>query len=648
VTAARVLVALAALAACTSQNTVVPSNVGAAGQTSRAAFAPSNAHGRLHLTPCTSDPGYYCGSLRVALDPAGQIPGAIAIAVAWLPHSDSHRRASGTIVAVEGGPGYPSIGSRGLYRSLYAPLLTTRDLLLVDNRGTGASAAIDCPALQGAPVMLLRDVTSCGLQLGRAADLFGTGLAADDLAAVLAALRIGRVDLYGDSYGTFFVQAFAGRHPQSVRTIVLDGAYPVIGGSPWYPSSGPEMRRAFDLVCRRSVVCAKIPGSSPSRLERLVAAVRAGSVPNVAPPDIALVMDSAGLDPLAYRDLDAAARAFFDGSDAVPLVRLVHEAYAYEEGAGGSARRYSQGLFAAASCSDNPQAYDMRLDRPARAAAWRAALARKRAEDPNVYAPFTVDEFLAMPPDYAYVLLCVTWPVPSRFHPPGQPVPPGTRFPDVPALVLTGDLDTITTPAEGDAAARLFAHARRVIVANTGHVSALGDLNGCASVIVRRFTATGKFADGCSSAIPALHLVPSFGRDVDDVMAATPLSGNRGSLRDLRAAAAATLAAADALARAYQFSLTSGTGLRGGTFAAATHGNVTRATLTHVAWTRDLSVSGSASSDAASSRAAARLLLHGAANGTIEASWTTVGTHASATIRGTVDGRSVEATMPAP
>ncbi|MBV9056870.1 MAG: alpha/beta hydrolase, partial [Candidatus Eremiobacteraeota bacterium] len=76
------------------------------------------------------------------LDPAGQVPGKVGIAFAWLPHSDRVRPSEGTIVAVEGGPGYPSIGSRSLYRALYAPLLQRRDLLLVDNRGTGRSEAI--------------------------------------------------------------------------------------------------------------------------------------------------------------------------------------------------------------------------------------------------------------------------------------------------------------------------------------------------------------------------------------------------------------------------------------------------------------------------------------------------------------------------
>ena len=646
-TFAKVLAMLAstvALAAC-SNASIVPMQTARGGTSPAAASA---ARSGLHLKPCFPEREYLCGAVRRALDPAGQVPGTIDIAFALLPHSDARRRSAGTIVAVEGGPGYPSIGSRALYRGLYAPLLASRDLLVVDNRGTGASDVIDCPLLQRAPLMKLHQVAACGAQLGKKSDLFGTGIAADDMAAVLAALHVTRVDLYGDSYGTFFAQAFAGRHPHAVRTIVLDGAYPVTGGSPWYPSSGRQMRDAFDLVCRRSGPCSKLPGSSPDRIERLLAALRAGNVPGVTPSDLAFVMDSAGLDPLAYRDLDAAARAVLDEGDLLPLRRLVREAYAYDEGAGGAAKRYSQGLFAAASCSDNPQAYDMRLEPGERARQWQQTLARKQAEKPDLYAPFSIAEFLGMPPDYAYVPLCLPWPVPSRLHPPGQPVPPGTRFPDVPVLVLTGDLDTITTPQEGDAAARLFARARHVMVANTVHVSALDDYKGCASAIVQRFTETEHIDDGCASRVPAMHLVPSFARTLDEVIPATPAAGNHGTTADLRAAAAATLAAADVLARAYEFTLSSGNGLRGGTFSAGTARSITSADLSGVAWTRDLFVSGTAQSAARSWHASAHLTLQGAAAGTIDAEWTTTGSRAVATIAGTIGGRRVNATMPAP
>ena len=643
--AAAALACAVVLAGC-SNASVVPPQAGRAAQSGIAGV--ERVVGSVHLKRCFAERDYYCGTLRRPLDPAGQVPGTIAIAFAWLPHSDARRRATGTIVAVEGGPGYPSIGSRALYRGLYAPLLDTRDLLVVDNRGTGASDVIDCPLLQRAPLMKLHQVAACGGQLDKRSDLFGTGIAADDMAAVLQALGISRVDLYGDSYGTFFVQAFAGRHPHRVRSIVLDGAYPVTGASPWYPSSGPQMRDAFDLVCRRSDACSKLPGSSPARIAHLVAALREGKAPKITPSDLAFVMDSAGLDPLAYRDLDAAARALLDDGDLVPLTRLVREAYAYDEGAGSAAKRYSQGLFVAASCADNPQAYDMRLEPAERERRWQEALARKQAEKPDLYAPFSIGEFLGIPPDYAYLPLCLPWPVPSRLHPPGEPVPPGTHFPAVPVLVLTGDLDTITTPQEGDAATRLFARARHVIVANTGHVSALDDYKGCASSIVQRFTESGQIDGGCAPRVPALHLVPSFARTLDDVTPATPDAGNHGTAADLRAAAAATLAAADVLARAYEFTLASGSGLRSGTFTAATQDSVTTAVLSGIAWTRDTFVSGTAQSGARSTQASAHLTLQGAATGTIDAQWSTVGARATATISGTVDGRDVRATMPAP
>jgi pimeloyl-ACP methyl ester carboxylesterase len=602
--------------------------------------------GSVQLDRCLGG-DYYCGEIKVALDPAGQVPGRIPIAIAWLPHSNPTARSQGTIVAVEGGPGYPSIGSRSLYRGLYAPLLATRDMLLVDNRGTGRSEAILCRPLQGRHLMELRYVTRCGRALGRTSDLYGTAIAADDMAIVLSALRVKRVDIYGDSYGSFFVQAFAGRHPDRVRSIVLDGAYQVTGGSPWYLSTAPTLRSAFNTACARSPVCAPLHGTSLDRIDHMLAHLRLERS-RITPSNVAFVMDSAGLDPLAYRDLDAAARAYAEANDSVPLTRLVDEAYAEEEGAGGPARSYSQGLFAAASCSDNPQAYDMRLPPPQRAQAWHETLARKRATDPRLYAPFTIDEFLGMPIDYAYVPLCTTWPVASPRHPAGEPVPPGTRFPNVPVLVLNGDLDTITTPAEGEAATRLFSHATHVIVANTGHVTALDDFGGCASEIVRRFTVSGRIDAGCAAGVAALHLVPRFSRTLAGVDAARPLSGNQAPATERRAAAAAVLAAADVLARSYEFDLTSGSGLRGGSYSATPANARDLATLSGIRWTGDLAVSGSAEFDAKNAIARADLTVSGVASGTLEAIWPSAGGSAQAALDGTIDGYRLRATMPAP
>ena len=136
-------------------------------------------------------------------------------------------------------------------------------LVLMDNRGTGKSGAIDCPALQTAEQWTVELVGACGASLGERAALYSTAYAADDLAAVIEALEAPPIDLYGDSYGTYFEQVFALRHPRALRSVVLDGAYPVSGPDyPWYPTYAPAMRAKFDLACRRSPSCARLPGSS--------------------------------------------------------------------------------------------------------------------------------------------------------------------------------------------------------------------------------------------------------------------------------------------------------------------------------------------------------------------------------------------------
>jgi pimeloyl-ACP methyl ester carboxylesterase len=533
--------------------------------------------GSVTLHSCKDARAYYCGSIARPLDPSGEVAGTIRIGFMLLPHSQHDAPARRTIVAMEGGPGYSSTGSRSGYRALFGPLLKTHDLLMVDDRGTGRSGPLLCRALQDAAVMTRANIARCGRRLGDRSDLYGTALVSDDLAAVLDALHIGTVDLYGDSYGTFAVQTFAGRHPRHVHAIVLDGAYPVVGSDPWLASTMPEVRGAFNAVCRRSRSCAKQPGTSMSRIRALLTRLRRPRAA-VTPSQLAFVMESAGLDPLAYQQLDAAARAYLHG-DRLPLERLVRLTYANEEVEGGPVSAFSQALFVAASCSDNPEPYDMTLPPALREREWQHVLRAKERSDPALDAPFTIPEFLGIPPDYGYVSLCLTWPVASAAHPAREPLLPDPHLPDVPALVLVGDLDTITTPAESAAAARLFPRATFVVVKNNGHVTAVGDIYHCASVLVRRFLATGSpDSAACAQQLPPLRLVAAFERTTSSAFTA----------RD-----SAIAGARDVLERIRAFGQTSGRGLRGGRFQARMRGHTIVVTLSGIAWTDDVAASGS-------------------------------------------------------
>ncbi|MDF2742498.1 MAG: hypothetical protein K0S88_3868, partial [Actinomycetia bacterium] len=128
------------------------------------------AVGRLLLDPCEDAEGAWCGSLRAPFDRADPAAGTIGVAFEWYP---AEQAPAGTIVAVEGGPGYPSTGSRDYYLELFAPLQRTRNLLLVDDRGTGGSGLINCRPLQRWHLALGdeeydRRVAACGDQLNTA------------------------------------------------------------------------------------------------------------------------------------------------------------------------------------------------------------------------------------------------------------------------------------------------------------------------------------------------------------------------------------------------------------------------------------------------------------------------------------------------
>ena len=211
--------------------------------------------GELTLHPCQVVRRALCGSIRRPWEPGNPDAGRVRVGFAFVPARDDSVPARGTLVPHEGGPGYSTTGTGSAYARMYGPLLRRRNLLLVDQRGTGRSEPIDCPALQDLKIPYRFAAGQCGRSLGDRADDYSTALSADDLAVVIERLGLDEVDLYGDSYGTFFQQVVTGRHPGLVRSLVLDSAYPTYGEPAWYPTQGPAMRRAFDTVCGRSRDC---------------------------------------------------------------------------------------------------------------------------------------------------------------------------------------------------------------------------------------------------------------------------------------------------------------------------------------------------------------------------------------------------------
>jgi pimeloyl-ACP methyl ester carboxylesterase len=634
--------------------------------------------GTLELTHCAH--GALCGRLERPLD-SSRAPGAIRAAGAgadtiavyfeFYPHSKPVK-SQGTLVATEGGPGYPATLSRDEYLALFKPLMDVRDVVIMDNRGTGQSGAIDCRELQTGDHWTVESVAQCGESLGERAALYGSADAADDLEAILSALGVGKIDLYGDSYGTYFEQVFAVRHPARLRSIVLDGAYPLGGGDyAWYPTYAPAMRDKFNLACARVPGCAGLPGSSVDHVLPALADLR--TTPVVArahdidgklreiradAAQLAIVMYSSAPKLTTLREVDAAARAYHAG-DRVPLLRLMAETAAAVDSRDptADATQWSAGLAAAVMCHDPPQIFDMRLAPAERTRDRDRALAERRAAHPDTYAPFSIDEYRAMPLDYSFLDQCVGWPVAPPNHPASQ-VGAGAVYPQVPALVISGELDNITTVADGAAVAAAFPHGVQIRVANSLHVNALLHAhNDCARDIVRRFMGTLQVGDtACAAAIPPVPVLTRFAMHAGELTPALALPGNQANDAQLRMVAAAVLTVQDVAARIIYNTSGRGDGLRGGTYVVSrprplAHSGDASADaavvqLHDVHWTDDVTVSGRVAVPKANRITRATLVVAGTdgVSGRLRIEWTTAAlTTGRVAITGSLAGRRVRA-----
>lgn len=602
-----------------------------------------------HEHPCDGGKAR-CGSVAVPLNRWRSGGRLLHIGYMRFPHTDTSRPGLETIVAIEGGPGYPTIQSRGYYLGLFRPMMDRHDLLLVDLRGTGTSGVIDCEPLQHIRLPYtgwVQATGKCGRQLGSASNLYSSADAADDLADVLDSLSIPKVDLYGDSYGTFFSQTFAIRHGDRLRALVLDAAYPVEGADPWWRDLARAAASGYRLACQRDAGCAAVGGDPVDRLARLARRVArhpiTGMAPNadgvmhrvtIDPGALIQIYDAGGyvFDP--YRELDAAVRAALaPHPDNRPLLRLGVEEIA--KAGGGSLKYYSQGLASAVSCTDYPQLYDMMAPPKDRPAQYHAAIHYLQAHDPKGFYPFTVQQYISSPDeDYDS---CLRWPVPRHPHP---LLPPGHIYPHVPTLVLVGDLDSVTSAEGAQKVASRFPNATFVEVSNMVHVSALGDTLGCASGIVLRFVRTLDAGNtSCASHYPEIREVDAF---------ATRTRQLPGSAVQ-RAAEVAADTVGDVLARWDNMGGYTGVGLRGGTF--RTIGSDHRRwTLHRVRWTKDAEVSGHVTLNAPSGalEAHASLAGSGVLHGHLDLRWNTWDEHAQATVTGTLGGHHVHLVIPAP
>jgi len=192
----------------------------------------------IELSDCriSAGPGYpsikaRCGTFLRPLNPDDPDAGQLQLHVAVVPALNLNPEPD-PLVPLAGGPGGGAIQFYSAYYTAFEPVRRDRDILLVDQRGTGSSARMDCPfdddIVEGqyTDEQTLEFTRSCLEQLPHDARFFTTSLAVMDLEALRLALGYPSLNLLGTSYGTRVAQHFARRYPDATRTIVLDGVVP--------------------------------------------------------------------------------------------------------------------------------------------------------------------------------------------------------------------------------------------------------------------------------------------------------------------------------------------------------------------------------------------------------------------------------------
>jgi pimeloyl-ACP methyl ester carboxylesterase len=629
-----------------------------------AAAVPKSIHvGKLTLALCNTDYNGYCGAIKRRLDPSGDVKGTLTVGFEYYPRTDSSLARLGTILPQEGGPGYSSTGSRDFYLGLFDALRDRRDVLIVDKRGTGLSDPIDCPDLQAGSTELTA-VSACARQLGNTAWYYGTDYAAGDIVAVLDALDIDAVDFYGDSYGTFVGQILAGLYPHRLRSIILDSAYPVRPPDPWFASDWAAAWSGIDLSCTRSPSCSALGGAATLRMQNVIAGIRWQPITGSAPDSngdqqlstldtgsLINLIDAAGFGPPVYRDLDAAARAWTESKDALPLLRLIAE---QNTAATYDPIDFSYGLYTAVACADYPQLYDLSAPRAVRNRQYARALEDARQQRPDLFAPFSVDEGIDSQVYITPLDSCLPWPAPPKSLSPGSagaPLPPGLGFPTVPTLILSGDLDSITSVIDAQETAAQFPNVTHVVVPNLGHVVADTDVIGCTAGIVRRFVNTlSTGSTGCIQKVRPVRTVPKFARTAAELAPLTALPGDKTTDAQRRMAAAALETVGDVIARYYVTYNFVDSGLRGGRYSYAGTAVGYDFDLQAVRWTQDVAVSGTVSWNQATSIISAHVAFShaGKASGVLNMRWNDAQANAIASVTGKISGATLNAKRIAP
>jgi pimeloyl-ACP methyl ester carboxylesterase len=443
----------------------------------------------LTFTACPHSPGFSCATLSVPAMRSQPQLGSITLHI--------ERKLSGqgpsrdAVIGLAGGPGQPALPLAGYFATAMAPALSSRDLIVFDQRGTGESGALDCAALRSQQSALGPLVEACGNEIGPTRSGYATSESVGDIEAIRQALGYEKLVLYGTSYGTKVALQYAATFPAEVESMVLDSVVPPTGIEPFDLATLKALGPVLSELCSQRA-CAGITSDPLGDLATLASRLRIKPLRGVVydgsgKRHSASMNDEQLLEVLVAGDLNPALRAMSPSAvrsalqdDPAPLLRLE----LLSEGLVPSLPRkppvplseqpIDAALLIDTTCEDTAYPWRRGSTPAERLSEATAAL---RSVPSSSFYPFDASTGASA----GLLSGCARWP----YSTPGPAVP--GALPDVPTLILSGAQDLRTPTAGARRLAAIIPEAHVLVVPYTGHSVLGSDFSGCAKIAVEAF-----------------------------------------------------------------------------------------------------------------------------------------------------------------
>lgn len=432
-----------------------------------------------------------CGKLEVFENRETNSGRKISLNIAIIP-AISRNPLPDPLFFIPGGPGEAATETYLLVYSAFNRLNQKRDIVLVDQRGTGGSNPLKCTmadAGEGSGEMSGEEDTKavieeCVSQLDGDLRFYTTQYAMQDLDEVRQALGYPQINLYGASYGTRAALDYVRQFPDRVRTVILDGVAPpnwVLG-----PTSAADGQRAIEAIfrrCQEETACAQAFPDVAQEFQSLLAMIKD------SPAEVELDHPLTGEPTNFTLDRDTFANAVhllsYTPETAVLIPLLIHSTYEEQD-----FRRFAAQAMTTFETFEQSISNGMRF----------SVLC---AEDVPYFPPqattqgyldsFVVDTFREV---------CAYWPT--------QPVSPDFHeavVADIPVLLLSGEADPATPPANGELAAKTLSNSQHWIVPGMGHINIF---RGCIPNLATDFIDQASFEGINSACVQDIASMPIF------------------------------------------------------------------------------------------------------------------------------------------